>query len=243
MLGFLRDNLKLIAVAAVCMALGLSAPAIGHGVHAQFAHNADKVDGKHAVGAKASINKRKGKLVATNKVGRLPNNIIRKAPNSAKLGGFTAAQMRSMPLLVQGAGGSGNATVDGSGVTLQAAGTGEMRFGFIVPPDHTDGTPLFADIVYRTHGPAACSWFIATSGLVGPNDGLSHNGAWTWPGNSGFSGPVNVPAGDANTFKLTFEWPFTSEPGKYVQFAVQRQGDNAGDSCGSVTVAGVQIRY
>jgi hypothetical protein len=52
-----------------------------------------------------------------------------------------------------------------------------------------------------------------------------------------------VPAGDANTFKLTFEWPFTSDPGKYVQFAVQRLGDNAADSCGAVTVAGAQIRY
>lgn len=42
-----------------------------------IARNADKVDGKHAVGASASKAKRAGKLVATNKNGRLPNDIIK----------------------------------------------------------------------------------------------------------------------------------------------------------------------
>lgn len=50
--------------------------------------NADKVDGKHAVGAKASPAKRKGKLVATNASGRLPNNILAKAPDADKLDGI-----------------------------------------------------------------------------------------------------------------------------------------------------------
>jgi hypothetical protein len=38
--------------------------------------NADRVDGKHAVGAGASVTKRAGKLVATNKQGYLPKNIV-----------------------------------------------------------------------------------------------------------------------------------------------------------------------
>ncbi len=85
---FKKDNLKLIVIATVCLVVGLSAPAIGHGVHAQFAHNADKVDGKHAVGAGASTNQRKGKLVATSGTsGRLPNNIIAKAPDADTLDG------------------------------------------------------------------------------------------------------------------------------------------------------------
>ena len=65
-------------MAAACMAVGLSAPAVGHGVqHALFAHNSDKVDGRHAVGARASVDARKGKLVATSlTTGLLPDNII-----------------------------------------------------------------------------------------------------------------------------------------------------------------------
>ena len=41
--------------------------------------NANKVDGKHAVGAKASRAKRRGKLVATNRQGYLPSNIVKPA--------------------------------------------------------------------------------------------------------------------------------------------------------------------
>lgn len=41
------------------------------------AGNADKVDGKHAVGAGASRVKRANRLVATNKQGYLPSNIVK----------------------------------------------------------------------------------------------------------------------------------------------------------------------
>ena len=44
-----RENLKLALIAAFFLAVGLAGPAFAHGVnHALFAHNADKVDGKHA---------------------------------------------------------------------------------------------------------------------------------------------------------------------------------------------------
>lgn len=103
-----RDNIKLISVAALCLTFGLSAPAIGHGVqHAVFAHNADKVDGRHAVGAAATVNQRKGKLLATSPTtGRLPNNIIGKAPDADRLDGkdssvflnrYTRQQIDAMP--------------------------------------------------------------------------------------------------------------------------------------------------
>ena len=53
--------------------------------------NADKVDGKHAVAAGASSSSRRGKLVATDgKTGRLPNNIIAKAPDADKLDGISS---------------------------------------------------------------------------------------------------------------------------------------------------------
>ena len=84
-----RRHAATIAVAMVTALVTANAPAIAHGVHAVFAHNADKVDGVHAVKAKASKKKRRGKLVATSPTtGRLPNNIIKKAPNANKLDGF-----------------------------------------------------------------------------------------------------------------------------------------------------------
>jgi hypothetical protein len=59
-----------------------------------YAVNADKVDGKHAAAAGASISQRKGKLVATSGTsGRLPNNIIATAPNAAKLQGLAGNQL------------------------------------------------------------------------------------------------------------------------------------------------------
>ena len=42
-----------------------------------------------------SVASRRGKLVATDAHGRLPNNIIAKAPDSARLGGQTAATYRA----------------------------------------------------------------------------------------------------------------------------------------------------
>ena len=80
----IRKHLSTILVAMVTAAVTAGAPAIAAAFDAL---NADKVDGKHAVGAGASVTKRKGKLVATNKQGRLPNNIIKKAPDANKLDG------------------------------------------------------------------------------------------------------------------------------------------------------------
>jgi hypothetical protein len=54
------------------------------------AMNADKVDDRHAVGAGASVTARARKLVATNDNGRLPNNIIDKAPDANRLDGISA---------------------------------------------------------------------------------------------------------------------------------------------------------
>ena len=87
---FVRRHKGTIVVALVAATLTAAAPAVGHGVeHALFAHDADKVDGKHAVGSGATAAVRKGKLVATNATtGLLPNNIIAKAPDAGKLDGI-----------------------------------------------------------------------------------------------------------------------------------------------------------
>ena len=81
-----RASLVLAALALMVAIAGVGAP--GFADAAKRLVNADQVDGLDAVTAKASVNQRKGKLVATSpKTGRLPNNVIKKAPDAAKLGG------------------------------------------------------------------------------------------------------------------------------------------------------------
>jgi hypothetical protein len=67
-----------LSVAALVTSVGLAGgPAIAKALNAQT------VDHKSAVGAKATVKQRKGKLVATDKrTGRLPDNIIGTAPNA-----------------------------------------------------------------------------------------------------------------------------------------------------------------
>jgi hypothetical protein len=82
----LRDHLSIIITAAVVSTVFMAGPSVAQAAY--DAVNADKVDGKHAVGAGATVDARKGKLVATSPTtGRLPNDIIAKAPNADKLDG------------------------------------------------------------------------------------------------------------------------------------------------------------
>ena len=74
----------LSVTALVVALLGSATPAIAHGVqHALFAHNSDKVDGKHAVASTASLDQAGGKLVATLSSGPNKGRIARKFVNSA----------------------------------------------------------------------------------------------------------------------------------------------------------------
>lgn len=85
-----------IITAVLVSALMAGKPALAQA--AKKVVNADKVDGKHAVGAGASVEARAGKLVATNKKGTLPNNIISTAADSAKLGGKSLGNLASIAL-------------------------------------------------------------------------------------------------------------------------------------------------
>ena len=86
----LRRHLSTILVAMVTAAVTAGGPAIAASI-ADYAKNADKVDGKHAVGSGASVTSRKGKLVATSgTTGKLPNNIIVKAPDANELDGLNS---------------------------------------------------------------------------------------------------------------------------------------------------------
>ena len=123
----MRDRIKahapVLITAAVVSALTAGGPAIA--TAAFDAMNAHKVDGKHAVGAGASINDRAGKLVATGRSGHLPNNIIVRAPDSARLGGLRLNEVRTQWLSVTAGGtiyGSSPAAASVS-VTHPATGT------------------------------------------------------------------------------------------------------------------------
>lgn len=215
--------------------IGLVAAGGGAAAKARFdAKNADKVDGKHAVGARVDVSKRKGKLVATDpKTGKLPRNIVAISPVLA--------------IPPQGVGVSGTATSYDDGVSFSAAGNGELRFGFVVPPAHDPDSPLQVDVVYREDSAGACSWQVSTSGLEGPDseDGPDiHNGGWHFPGSgTGYDGLATVPAGEGSVHTLTLSWPFQDKPGMFIQLGLARVGGDAADTCGSISVYGIQVRY
>ncbi|HVF52364.1 MAG TPA: hypothetical protein VNC78_02030 [Actinomycetota bacterium] len=69
--------------------VALTSPALARTVadFARFARNSHRVDGFHAVGAEATPEDRRGRLVATGDSGYLPENIITRAPDASRLGG------------------------------------------------------------------------------------------------------------------------------------------------------------
>ena len=86
MRSIVRNNMKVIAaVLTTAVVLG-GGPSVARMVF--DAKNANKVDGLHAKKYNVKAKKRRNKLIATNKKGFLPNNIIKVARNSAKLAGI-----------------------------------------------------------------------------------------------------------------------------------------------------------
>jgi len=118
----LTPDLRTALIAVVVTVLVTAGPSIAAKVT-----NADKVDGRSAVGAKASPAKRAGKLVATDRAGRLPSDIIGKALDADRLDGHDSAAFLPRTLArgdqvtgVYGAWG-GNSTYVGSEETFPAA--------------------------------------------------------------------------------------------------------------------------
>lgn len=173
MTAFFRRHLVPMLVAFVTAAVIAGGPALAE-VIADYARDADKVDGRHAVSAEASVENRKAKLVATDATtGRLPNNIIAVAPDSAKLNGYSHGQLRSLHSPIHGAWTGGTASIYSEGLLLLASSTSSLRTSFVLPPDHEPGTPVFAHIVYREFSEGACSWYVVTRGSRGPENGTT----------------------------------------------------------------------
>jgi hypothetical protein len=242
---FSRENTKLVVVAAVCLTTALVAPATAA---VYDAVNADKVDGKHAVGAGSTVSQRKGKLVATSgKTGRLPNNIIAKAPNADKLDGVDSAAMRFIDIDLMGAN-TYTATKYTAypfyGIELPDNGTATIGQGFVIPPDFR-GKTMKMHILWRTNE-TGCSVAFSVDGVtvthVGRN--FNYNPESTA---AGMTGPATTPA--APTLNYTTETVYTlssPDPQKSLQPLDQFgfQFHRVTDTCQlTATVSGIYITY
>ena len=161
----LRSHLPFLITGVVAGTMVAAGPTLARAAY--DAVNADKVDGKHAVSAAAPPTKRANKLVATNRNGRLPNNIIERAPDADRLGGkapsdfadaghdhdaryYTRSQMATMASqrlvavgLVHGSTGNVVPSFSSGPVTGVRDGTG--LYSLTVPglrPGCTGGQPL-----------------------------------------------------------------------------------------------------
>jgi len=237
---FNRENLKLVLVAAVCLGVGLSAPAIGQTI-VTYAQNADKVDGKHAVGAGATVTQRKGKLVATSgTTGRLPNNIIAKAPDSTELGGYPHASLRSINITPQGVYTTGNAAVVLDNISLGLTGSSTFTFSFTVPPDHPITSPFRVDLMLR-NGFSSCQAYFQLNGSSGVAGGGYGPVPWTSPAGTNLHAWQLPGVNKYSSLKLTS----TSQvpAGAIIYFELTRLADNAADNCNFIEVNGIQVRY
>ena len=158
LLSKVRPTTVLVIGVLIGLVLALAAPAVGTQVRRAFdAQNADKVDGKHAVGAKASVAKRTKRLVATNAEGRLPNDIIAKAPDADRLDGVDADDYRVLQLETGAADLQGGATHLGS-IRLPDEGTPSFGWSWVLPPDYEAGSPVVLELyVVPTAGGTASS--------------------------------------------------------------------------------------
>ncbi len=101
-----RRHLSTVTVAAatavVTATVITGGPALAASVVA-YAKNAGAVDGRHAVANTASVAARRGQLVATGaRSGQLPNDIIARAPDSARLQGIPLSGLAGSAIFAHG---------------------------------------------------------------------------------------------------------------------------------------------
>ena len=154
----LARDIRTTAIATVVASM-IAAPTVAV---AAYVANADRVDQKHAVGAGASVDNRKGKLVATNATtGRLPNNIIAKAPDANRLDGMDSADLALNGYEVVRVQGPFNSTAHKLVDVDCPAGTRVLGGGAQVFPSLLDGARDAAPIVIRWSEPGFNGWSAA----------------------------------------------------------------------------------
>jgi hypothetical protein len=241
----IRENAKLVIIAVFCLVVGLSAPAVSATVqHALYADKAGKVDGRDAVGAGASTAQRSGKLVATSATtGRLPNNIIAKALDAAKLGGFTGAQLRTVTVPTGGMYVSAPAALDSTGITMpHQAGPPFPIIGgdLVVPDDHVTAHQIRADVIVYTNTATTCMVTLIPFGWIVTPGTTSLNGSLWFDESGQETAGRTLPNGYT---RLTYLLDEAADPGDVVKLLLTRNIDVGTDNCGYVTVIGLQFRY
>ena len=151
-----------IIAGIVASALTAGGPAVAGSI-VDYAKNTDKVDGKHAVASSATVANRANKLVATNSDGRLPNNIVAKAPDAAKLGGKPPTAFATA----------------GHVHTNNVQGAGRVRAGSaeIARPVEGDATTFAVETIHQAAGDYKveyrCGYYLNAGAVVLTNTGGS----------------------------------------------------------------------
>lgn len=122
----MRDHIRRFTPYVVTAVLVWTAIGVGPSVAsaAYDALNARKVDGLSAVKSDATVHQRAGKLVATNRHGRLPNNIIKTAPNATRFHHLPLSRVRTQWISVTSDGTVYGASKGASNVTVTHPATG-----------------------------------------------------------------------------------------------------------------------
>jgi hypothetical protein len=227
----------------------LEAAVNGKPMVVQRSKNADKVDGRHAVGASTPPARRKGKLVATNGAGRLPNDIIAKAPDADRLDGVDSAAYRFIDLDL----GAGIASDSSSRYSTNGLGTGGIAmnnsssatigWGFVLPPSFRSGASLRIRIQWHT-SQTGCSFALLPNATSHDRVGLGEAGVSVA---EGLSGPASVTS--PSVAQTTTETVFTAVPtrpgtrfqaGDTYVFSLYRA---AGSCTGVVYVTGASVTF
>lgn len=240
----LRRHRTALLAGLVGIVVGSATPAVARAAY--DALNAQKVDGLYAVRAGASVHARKGKLVATSgSTGRLPNNIIAKAPDSYRLDGYGHSALRTISIDPHGAYTAGSAQQSSMGPVLPGSSDGKMVVGLVVPPDHNPADPLLIDVLVESNEPTACDMLVQTGGIEGLPGEIPLNGGWRLPGRTVYGGRLALPAApDGVVTKYTFRYSFDTTPRRVVQFELERIGNDPSDTCVyDEIVIGLLARY
>lgn len=151
--------------------------------------------------------------------------------------------VRTMSLEPQGAWAD---EMDAGGPVLRSAGSDGMRVSFVVPPDRGTG-PVRMRVQYMESSRDACWWYAIGDGLAGPDGTKAKQwmtGQWLLPKSETSADTIAVPAAaDEGVHTATFTWPQRAEPGMFIQFGLTRNADSPEDTCGDVSVLGLQLRY
>ncbi|MFB9314988.1 hypothetical protein [Nocardioides plantarum] len=260
----MRTPTKPLTVATIALLVGGvvgaatsgAAPAaawIGDTVQARAAAvaNSDRVDGFHAVKASATPAQRKNKLVATNSAGRLPDDIIKKAPDADRLDGVDGAAYRFIPLDLGAGLPIGDTTsyyrtgaFGGGGINVPDTVGNRIGWGLVLPPSFQTGATLKIRMQWHIDQ-TGCTVSLLPNSATHERVGLVVDNGIAVAGLGG-GGTVSVPA----VAETTTESVFTAEPTRSgtkfqkrdnYSFSVYRA---TSDTCtGPVVITGVAVTY